>query len=237
MAEKKEADNVAIGIVSDETVPVDFLACLLSLMNQRIYDIRNRVIQARGYVGRLDIGRSTVAKVFLEQTDADYLLMLDTDMVFGVKEYDMLKQSLKNTDKPSVLSGLYFQIDGQPCVFEETEDGTLANVIPQTLAKHRFYRAASVGLGFTMAPRTVFEKIAEQAYDDSPLPYFDNTARGHADQPLADDSSFCVRANDAGCPVYVDTKVQIGHLKTVTMFPRLPDKPQLEVPEKKLIVP
>lgn len=180
----------------------------------------------------MDIGRSAVFEAFLRATDADYLLCVDSDMVFTVEDYDRLKQGLENN--PScVVSGVYMQVNGEPCVFQETPEGALANVDPTQLMAQRYYEAASAGLGFTLVRRETFEAIRESMPDDYPLPFSDNTARGSAGQPLADDSSFFYRARQAGYPLYVDTKTKIGHLKTVTMYPRLESKLEIarEVPK------
>lgn len=212
--------GTAIGFIADHQVDTEFVSCLLGLLRQRQDEFQARVIQSRGYAGRLDVGRSAIFEAFLRGTDADYLLCLDSDMVFEAADYDRLKAGLELSPH-AIVSGLYTQIDGQPCVFKETADGVFVNVHPTELSGKRWYPAASAGLGFTLVSRATLEDIREMMGEDYPLPFSDNTARGPADQPLADDSSFFYRARLAGWELYVDTKTTIGHLKQVAMYPNI----------------
>jgi hypothetical protein len=226
------SNNVAIGFISDDKIDSEFVTSLLALLAQRGGDFRGRVIHTSGLAGRLDVGRHIVVDAFLSKTDADYLLMLDDDTVFTVKDYDELLRSVKAADELCIVSGLYTRRDGSFCVFDLTEDG-YTPVSPEMLLGHKFYAAGAVGLGFSIVPRQVFERIVE-AQPGQNLPWFENGAAGPG--RLADDTSFCFRASESDIPVYVNTEVRVGHIKSVVMYPRL--ESQLVVPpEKKLIVP
>lgn len=227
------AGGAVVGIVSDVYTPTDFRICLDALMAQRHDVFEGRIITSRGYAGRLDVGRHLVAKTFVEGTDADYLLMLDDDIVFTVQDFDRLYDDVRKADD-AVVSGLYVREDGTPCVFDEVADGEgrvgLRNVTPDQLVGKPWYEAGSVGLGFCLVPRRVLEAVKEAMPDGYPLPWFESVGR------LADDSSFCFRVREAGFKIWVDTKVQVGHLKLIPMFPNLPET-SVVVPEKKLYVP
>jgi hypothetical protein len=225
------ARNIVVGFISSDRVPADFVASLLSLLAQRSADIKNRVIHVQGFAGRLDVGRHIVAKTFMEQTDGEYLLMLDDDTVFGVHDYDRLIQAAENLENVGdIVSGLYARIDGTLCVFDLTDEG-YKPTSPNLLAAQRFYPAGAVGLGFCLVHREVFDSLSKRAA--TALPWFEIGAEGPG--RLADDTSFCYRAVQAGFSVFVDTKTQIGHSKTVTMYPKI--ESTLTVPEKKLVVP
>lgn len=226
-----EPANVVVGMVSDVLIPNDFVNALLSLLAQRHSVIRNRVIHVQGFAGRLDVGRHIVAKTFLENTDADYLLTLDTDMVFSPKDFDELVRSAVQSEQPAILSGLYPRLDGSFCVFD-LEDQGYVPAEQGAVQAVRFYQAGAVGLGFCLIPRAILEDM--QGATGSPLPWFEVGAEGPG--RLADDTSFCYRATQLGYEVYVNTQVRIGHLKMVTMFPR-EASPELAVVEKKLLVP
>ena len=219
--------SVVVGFVSDNLLPTEFVSCLLSLLAQRADQIQNRVIQVNGFAGRLDIGRHIVVNTFVEGSDADYLLMLDTDMVFDVKDYDRLVNGMdKANGDACVISGLYYRADGTPCVFDRNEAG-FAPVRPEVLQGKRWYEAAGFGLGFCLVPRTVLERMN----DGSDLPWFQI---GEEDGiRVVDDTSFCYRASKLDVPLFVDMEIQVGHLKTVTMYPKV--EPAIKVPE--LIVP
>lgn len=99
--------NVVIGTVADDKVDTEWVSSLLWLLNAHVKDFRNRVIVTRGYIGRLDRGRQAVAQVFMESTDADYLLSIDSDMVFTPKHYELLLEGAQNMDGESIVSGIY----------------------------------------------------------------------------------------------------------------------------------
>jgi hypothetical protein len=224
--------SVVVGFVSDNLLPTEFVSCLLSLLAQRADQIQNRVIQVNGFAGRLDIGRHIVANTFMDGTDADYLLMLDTDMVFEVKDYDRLVTGMEKANGDDcVISGLYARQDGSFCVFDL--DDQFVPTPQETLQGKRWYEAAGFGLGFCMVPRNVFARI-QKGSGDVDLPWFQ---MGEVEGVrVADDTSFCLRAMEAEVPLFVDMEIQVGHLKTVSMYPKV-DPPALAAVEKKLIVP
>lgn len=227
--------SVVLGFVADTLVETDFVTSLLNVTAVRHDQIKGRVITTQGYAGRLDIGRHIIASAFLNSTDADYLVMVDSDVVFTLKDYDELLRSAVDAVVPSIISGLYARHDGSFCVFDLIDNGDEDVWTPvggEELSHNRFYEAAGVGMGFVCIPRSVLEKIAE-GHEDRPLPWFDNTAKGPG--RMADDTSFCWRATSSGIKIFVNTQVQVGHLKTVAMYPKL--DPTLMVAEKKLIVP
>lgn len=226
----KEPHNVVLGFVADSTLETDFVTSLLNVVAQRHDQIKGRVISTTGYAGRMDVGRHLVASAFLEATDGDYLVMVDPNTVFDVKNYDELVRSAVDASLVSIVSGLYAREDGTFCVFNQTPDG-YAPTPADTLSRHKFYDADAVGLGFVCIPRAILESLKESV--DSALPWFDNTADGPGH--LDDATSFCWRATEAGFHVFVNTQVQVGRLKTVAMYPRM--ESQLKAVEKKLIVP
>ena len=224
-----ESLNVALGFVADAKVDTEFLTSLLNVVAQRQDQIQGRVITTQGFAGRLDIGRSIVATAFLERTDADYLVMVDSDMVFDVKHYDELVRGSKRGGG-SITSGLYARNDGSLCVFDLTDEGYRITDPTKLMAVTRYYEAGAVGMGFICIPRRVLVKMQE-AMPDHPLPWFENGAEGPG--RLADDTSFCWRASEVDEQVYVDVTIQVGHLKTVAMFPKIESqlvKPGLVVP-------
>lgn len=217
--------NVAIGYICGDSVDSEFVQSLLSLTAQRGSHIKGRVIQTRGFSGRLDVGRHMVAQIFMDRTDADYLLMLDSDIVFTVEDYDELLRASTQAAEPSIVSGVYPREDGSLCVYDLTDEGYRLTD-PTNLMHTKFYEAGAVGMGFCMIPRVVLEELNKDT--DTLLPWFDQTIDGPG--RLADDTSFCYRCSDIGVPVYVDTQVQVGHVKTAIMMPKLESRLEVAKP-------
>lgn len=220
--------NVAIGVIADDKVDSDFVRCLLQLLGQRGGDIKGRVVYTQGAAGRLDVARHVVTASFMNQTDADYLLWLDADMQFTIQDYDHLVEAAREAEKkeqPCLISGLYARTDGSFCVFD-LEDSRYHAVDPHNLAGRRWYEPDGVGLGFCIVPRTLFLDLGGPT-DDNRLPWYENAG------VEADDTSLCRRAKEAGYQIFVDLNIKLGHLKTVAMYPQIPEgiqKPELIVP-------
>jgi hypothetical protein len=202
--------NVVIGCVADSTVDTEFVQSLLGLLAKRADDFRGRTIVTEGYSIRVDMARNIVASSFLEHTDADFLLFLDSDMVFTAEDYDRLVQGSLKAELPSVVAGLYARADGQLAANVSGQP-----VDPTKLIGKHWYEVDSCGMGFTLIPRVVLGEIEP--------PWFDMGLKVEG-QRFGDDTSFCYKAKQAGFPIYVDVKTQVGHLKKVTMQPKIESK-------------
>lgn len=227
------AHEVAIGFLADQTVDAQFVSSLLAVLAQRPTQTKGRVIQVQGFAGRLDIGRHYVAQIFLDQTTADYLLMVDSDMVFTVEDFDTIIKDVTSVEEPALISGLYVRENGSMCAFDLV-DGKLQPVDPTNLVHSRWYDPASVGLGFTAVRRDLLQNLRELD-EDNPMPWFNSAQEGWPGVRMADDSSFCYNVTAAGYKLTLDTDIKVGHLKSVTMMPKL--ESALVTPEKGLVVP
>jgi len=129
--------------------------------------------------------REQAAKHFLE-SDCDYLLFLDSDMV---PPADMLIK-LINHDKPIVSALAFRRVPNyEPCIFK---DDKFYLDYPKGLIE-----VAGVGMACTLIKREVLENM--------PQPWFFPTNNG-------EDLSFCKRATDAGYKIYCDTELICGHV-------------------------
>lgn len=130
--------------------------------------------------------REQAAKYFLE-SDCDYMLFLDSDMV---PPADMLIKLIQH-DKPIVSALAFRRVPNyEPCIFKNDMEFYLD--YPKGLIE-----VAGVGMACTLIKREVFEKV--------PQPWFTPTAIG-------EDLSFCKRATDAGYKIFCDTNLICGHV-------------------------
>lgn len=147
---------------------------------------------------------------------ADYLLFIDTDMVWTPGAIEQLIAFDRD-----VVSGLYLSrrplqnIEHAPVVFQYT-DGKMS--VMKSVPDSPF-RADAVGMGFCLIKRNVIEKmtglIPKIGY---PFDYIDISEVGAESDgltnTLGEDMSFCYRLQKAEFNIWVLPQVRVGHLVT-----------------------
>jgi hypothetical protein len=163
----------------------------------------------------LTIARNIVADAFLDNTDRDWLLMVDTDMTWSTEALPTLLASADPEERPLVGGLCYAESDGvmAPTIYQFSYDehGTLS-VCNGDVTPDSMIRVNATGAGFLLAHRSVFEKITKR------MPEMEHHWFAEMmidDAQLGEDISFCVRAADAGVPIYVNTAVKVGHMRTI----------------------
>ena len=167
-------------------------------------------------------GRRALVEHFLK-TDADTLVFVDSDETFAPETFVHLYKS----DLP-VVSGLVFMriYHHPPCIYrrvpgsdtsismaQEVKDWMVDNKIeasnsPKILdlpAKGNIWEIDECGTGCLAIKREVFEKV--------PRPWF------QGNQEIGTDIMFCRRVREAGIPIHVDLRVQLGHLAEYEVGP------------------
>jgi GT2 family glycosyltransferase len=171
--------------------------------------------------------RNDMAEVFLDQSDAEWLWIVDSDMGF---ERDTLQRLLRAADpvERPVVAGLYlaaeqvssdglggWQIVPYPVVFEWREDdaGVEGFVRLPDVPKDQVVRAAGAGTGCMLVHRTVLEKVGASGER-----WFDQIRYANG-QIVSEDLSFCARLRREGIPLHVDTGVRLSHHKSIWITP------------------
>jgi len=167
---------------------VDFITMVKSSKNK----VKLSVIEGDGLISRV---RNEFAKRFVE-TDADYLLFVDTDMTWGTLGFNPL-DNLISHDK-DIVGGLYFTRGktGTHPVYNPWVVGELPTGIKEV---------NEVGTGFMLISKKCMEKIL----DNHKFPFM---PMEHNGDYLSEDYAFCKRARDLGFKVFVDGKVRLGHI-------------------------
>jgi hypothetical protein len=152
---------------------------------------------------------ATVLAGFFLKSDADTLCMVDTDMVFkpdtlarlrddpAGQEYDILSALSVTRRSPFYPIVLRLKADGS--AYECAKDSIDGNVIP----------VDSVGTGFTLIRRSVFDRMKTELGIDRWLFQF-------GDGGLGEDTRFCQDAKKIGAKIGVHTGVSIGHRGPIT---------------------
>jgi hypothetical protein len=214
--------KVVYGYVRPTLVHGDFQECLLDLLD---FDRRGpqRIVGRLGFrsSANLATGRNLIVSQFLEKyPQADWLLMVDTDMTFAP---DALERLLEHAhpDHAPIVGGLCFgfdeQGDIQPTLFGLEPDPEAPDD-PARLMVTRFsdwtpesmYPVAGTGAAFLLMHRGALEKIRQDRYNVA-YPWFQELE--HNGRAVGEDLGFCFRAIQSGYPIFVNTAVMIGHVK------------------------
>ena len=155
--------------------------------------------------------RNKIVRSFLA-SPAEWLLMVDTDMVFGPDLLDRLLAAADPEARPIVgglCHGKAEHEDGVsyfPTIYYHTDKGSArASKYPaDTLLE-----VHATGGACLLIHRTVMEKIGAE-YPE-PYPWFqEEVVEGRR---CSEDVVFCIRAREQGFRVYVHTGIDVGHVK------------------------
>jgi len=110
----KASHRVCIGMVNNGTIDSMLVLDLIHIAKEKNGHF-DHLVQV-GNVGLTTRSRNVVVKTFLEQTDADWLLMIDSDERLSLQTWHKLIDSAHDKDRP-IVSGLVF------AAFFDDQDG------------------------------------------------------------------------------------------------------------------
>lgn len=209
-------DRVVIGYCHPFEVPAPFMESMLSLV---VFDMNgpHRLANGGGWIDRyssanITQARNGIVETFLDDTQAEWLLMVDADMTFPP---DIIERLLGAADEDTapVVGALCFG----------TDDGTLFPTLYQMVTDEsgpRFVRfrdwpedtlfqVTATGAACLLVHRKVLVAMREK--HPAPYSWFQETQLG--DVAMGEDMTFCARAGLLGFPIYVHTGIEAGHCK------------------------
>ncbi len=171
--------------------------------------------------GGIVAGRNSIAAKFLDDTECEWLFMVDSDMGFSPDTVDRLIASADPVARP-VVGGLCFSLRrekagefyGQkyvvvPTCFEYVDTDTevgFRSILDYP--RDSLMQVSGTGAACLVIHRTALEAVRERTGDH----WFD-----HVTHPggtvFSEDLSFCLRLAAVDLPVYVDTSVRTTHDK------------------------
>jgi hypothetical protein len=166
--------------------------------------------------------RNSICQKFLDKSQAEWLWMLDTDMVF---KPDVLERLLAEADpeKAPVVGGLCFGVDNGryfPTLYDLTgTEDDIQFVRYDEWAPNTMMQVFATGAACLLIHRTALERIRDfqpphrqgkPGFSDA-FPWFQET--DFNGRVMGEDITFCLRAGTAGMPVHVNTAVTLGHVK------------------------
>lgn len=187
--------KVFIAIPCMDSMPVDFVRSLTNLQTKHKisinYSVGSLIYASRDYLAGQAI-----------KSDADYVLWLDSDMVFNENILDELLEHDKDfvtgayfRRKPPYTPVLYKKIrmgaTTEECITEEFGD----------FPRKRLFEVDSCGFGACVMKVQVLKDVLEK--------------KGQMFSPITgygEDISFCIRAKSIGYKIYCDKQPYLGHV-------------------------
>lgn len=189
--------TVAVGIITGGAVGWECTYSLVKAAQAQAFD-EFTVFPNTCY---LDAGRNAIVRWFLEETDCDRLLCLDSDISFAPSMVNLLEG-----DGLDCVAGVYYNL----------YDGVVkpvAKLLPDNdvTADDPLIEVEAVGAGFLMVSRELLEKMATEY--EPPMAWFWEPIQDGLH--VGEDFGFCQRVRMLGEKVWVDLRVQLGHHKTI----------------------
>lgn len=217
LSDSRAHHDVALGYVHPDQVDAAWHTSMMQLQ-------RHDLMGPRRLFGEIHIGsgpriahsRNMVVSHFLG-TSAEWLLMIDTDMVFGE---DLLDRLLEVADPEGcpIVGGLCFsggktaRVNPTLYVASVDDDGLPVVGIVTDYPRDTLVQVDATGAACLLVHRSVYEKLHETWGEKTVNPWFAETE--HAMREFGEDITFCMRARQAGFPIRVHTGIQVGHRKT-----------------------
>jgi len=187
--------------------------------------LRDRRLAIRTHPIRMVQSRNLVVRAFLDETDAEWLFWVDTDMGWRPDALERLLSAADPATAPMVgglcfglyptgydgMGGLRFNVT--PTLFliaKRVKDGAPVYSPMPTYPEDTVTQVHATGSAFLLVHRTVFEKVRAEHGEH----WYDQIIDGDG-EVLGEDISFCLRAGALGVPMFVDTGTPTTHHKHV----------------------
>ena len=215
--------NVVVGYIHGDHITQEFHHCLFRAFVRDLWGERRILNFAPQYSGcQLSTARNQMVRDMLDQADAEWLWMLDSDATFSG---DMLYRLLAH-DEP-IVGALAHRIRGTKPIVEESPE---RDIVPVVYKQERdengnwvgyreletygrgLIEADATGCHCLLVHRDVFEKVDT----GHPHRWFHESVLSNG-ALAGEDITFCLAARDAGFRVMIDTSIEAGHVKPFVM--------------------
>lgn len=187
--------RILIAVPCMDSVPSQFAQSLATLNKVEecvvAFQMGSLIYNSRNYLATAAV-----------KMEADYVLWLDSDMVFSS---DVLQRLWKDRDKGDIITGVYYRrvepykpvlfsklsIENDQCQWEDYND----------FPEDRIFEVEGCGFGCVLTPTNVFVDVINRF--------------GNMFSPIGgvgEDLSFCWRARQCGFKIVADPSIQLGHV-------------------------
>lgn len=209
-----DSHSIALCNLNPGEVRVEFLQCLMETWVGDHND-RRLISHIRAMVGGplISIYRNQAVEWFLTDTNADWLLFIDSDIVWKLSDIYTLYDCADHSIFP-VVAGVYPMVlpEGvRAGIFTYDKD---QNPVPwETVPDNEMIPADGVGAGFLLLSRSLLNAMKD-IYPHAE-PWF--TQYASDTMVYGEDFSFCMRVKQMGYPTMVNTAVQLAHIKKTAL--------------------
>lgn len=212
----RSRDTVAVGWLDPGQCDGMFALTIASIYAERGARVKALLRVENG--GLLSRGRNELVARFLNTTDCQWLLMLDSDEQLPLAGFDKLIDAAHDTERP-IVAGLYFGAwPGElypapvPLIFRRIPDTTRFQPVTD-YPDNAVIPIDSAGTGCLLIHRSVFEKFQADA-----TPHQGANWCWFQDMPIngdwfSEDHWFCARAREMGLPIHAHTGAKLLHRK------------------------
>lgn len=199
---KAEPLTVAIGYVHPANVAAMFMRSVI-LTRDHIGPVQIFSVQSGPNISK---ARNMVVRTFLDKSEADYLFMCDTDMLF---QHDAIERLMDSDEM--FISG--FCMTGEqrpvPAMYREAQhSGTFCPITEYPIDE--IIDVDAVGSACSLIHRDVY-KAVERELPNEAAQWYQEEQMGK--WLVGEDFTFCMRARKCGYKVKVDTSVKVAHIK------------------------
>jgi len=156
----------------------------------------------------VDCNRNHIVNHFMEETDHEYLIMVDDDIVPPGDLLDILEY-----DKPIMTPIIFSMRDGIPypvvTVFKPSPDSEDRQLKAYGGDQEELMEVHGAGTGCIIIHREVFETLEQ--------PYFEFKKGDNGELNTGEDMQFSVKAYDAGYNTYVASEYVAGHYTVMNL--------------------
>lgn len=211
----KPKEKLCVGIVNDHTINSDLAVDLVTLALKRANRFHSMVQVAN--IGLLSRSRNVLVKNFLEQTDTDWLLMIDSDERLPLDAFDKLVALADAASRPIVSAlvfAAFFDNDDNlrpvPTIYEMV-DGQLHCL--DRYPEDQPLQVDATGTGCLLIHRSILQRLRDEAGDNQgpDWAWFADGAIGG--RWFGEDLLFCRRLHALGIPMWVHTGAILKHRK------------------------
>jgi GT2 family glycosyltransferase len=213
--------DVVAAYVHPGTVRAEFCASLLDLVTKGPAAVETVLAYQSG--PNIATGRNQLVNTFLTEYTAPWLLMLDTDMVFGEDTAAALIAAADPAERP-VVGALCFSQNHEGRAsystmydLTEPEPGRLAFARRSQWPENECVPVSATGAACLLMHRDALGKV-QASTGDIAAPWFRETPIGAPLALMGEDLTFCLRCAAAEIPIYVHTGIKVGHMKTTMLI-------------------
>ena len=187
--------KILIAVPCMDTVPSQF-AQSLAVMNK----VQNCAVAFQ--MGSLIYTSRNNLATMAVQNEVDYVLWLDSDMIFPP---DVLQRLLDDRDKGDIITGVYYRRVSpfKPVIYSKLDisDEGVDWLGYDDYPSDEMFEVAGCGFGCVLTPTNVFMDVMNKFNDMfSPL------------NGAGEDLSFCWRARQCGYKIVADPSIPLGHV-------------------------